>query len=408
MGLRIFFWQVFGSIVLGCLIAVVSCSNNDEPLAPVANPNNPSGSQEYTLAVAYPELSFNRPVDFQHAGDGSGRVFVVEQEGIISVFDDESAVQNKSTFLDISGAVDDRSNEEGLLGLAFDPNYSSNGHFFVNYTISNPARTRISRFTASAANPNQADPDSELIILEFDQPFGNHNGGQLAFGSDGYLYIAVGDGGSGGDPRGHGQNLTTLLGSILRIDVSQSSSQAPYAIPDDNPFVSATSGERPEIYAYGLRNPWRFSFDSETGQLWTGDVGQNAREEVNIIENGGNYGWNITEGNACFEPANNCNTTDIILPVLDYDHLRGDVSITGGGVYRGTQIPDLVGQYIFADFASGRVWAATTDDLSNVTVSELIDSNLAISSFGVNDEKELFLCAFDGRIYQLESVVSPN
>ena len=164
MGLRIFFWQVFGSIVLGCLIAVVSCSNNDEPLAPVANPNNPSGSQEYTLAVAYPELSFNRPVDFQHAGDGSGRVFVVEQEGIISVFDDESAVQNKSTFLDISGAVDDRSNEEGLLGLAFDPNYSSNGHFFVNYTISNPARTRISRFTASAANPNQADPDSELII----------------------------------------------------------------------------------------------------------------------------------------------------------------------------------------------------------------------------------------------------
>ncbi|MEM9833940.1 MAG: PQQ-dependent sugar dehydrogenase [Bacteroidota bacterium] len=407
MGSRIVIWQILSSIILGSLIAVASCGSNDEP-APTPDTSGSSNPDGYNLVVAYPELSFNRPVDFQHAGDGSNRVFVVEQEGVISVFDDDISVQNKSIFLDISGAVDDRSNEEGLLGLAFDPDYSTNGHFFVNYTISNPARTRISRFTASAANPSQADPNSELIILEFEQPFGNHNGGQLAFGPDGYLYIAVGDGGSGGDPQGHGQNLTTLLGSILRIDVSQSSEQNPYVIPDDNPFVGATAGERPEIYAYGLRNPWRFSFDSETGQLWTGDVGQNAREEVNIIENGGNYGWNITEGNACFEPANNCNTAEITLPVLDYGHTQGDRSVTGGGVYRGTELSNLVGQYIFADFVSGRVWTATTDDLSNVTVSELIDSNLAISSFGINAEQELFLCAFDGRIYQLEPVVSPN
>ncbi|MEM6841091.1 MAG: PQQ-dependent sugar dehydrogenase [Bacteroidota bacterium] len=406
MGSRIVIWQIFGLIILGGLIAVASCGSNDEP-APTPDTSGSSDPDSYNLVIAYPELSFNRPVDFQHAGDGSNRVFVVEQEGVISVFDDDISVQNKSTFLDISGAVDDRSNEEGLLGLAFDPDYSTNGHFFVNYTIST-ARTRISRFTASAANPSQADPNSELIILEFEQPFGNHNGGQLAFGLDGYLYIAVGDGGSGGDPQGHGQNLTTLLGSILRIDVSQSSEQNPYVIPDDNPFVGATAGERPEIYAYGLRNPWRFSFDSETGQLWTGDVGQNAREEVNIIENGGNYGWNITEGNACFEPANNCNTAEITLPVLDYGHTQGDRSVTGGGVYRGTELSNLVGQYIFADFVSGRVWAATTDDLSNVTVSELLDSNLAISSFGINAEQELLLCAFDGRIYQLEPVASPN
>jgi len=394
--------------ILSSFLAIVSCGNNDDSTDPTVNTDDDSMQERFTLVEAYPNLSFTRPVDFQHAGDDSDQIFVVEQRGVITVFADDVATSQSGTFLDISGPVDDRSNEEGLLGLTFDPNYASSGYFFVNYTISNPARTRISRFTASAANPNQADPNSELVILEFEQPFGNHNGGQLAFGLDGYLYVAVGDGGSAGDPQRHGQDLTTLLGSILRIDVSQSSAQTPYTIPEDNPFAENEQGFREEIYAYGLRNPWRISFDPETGQLWAGDVGQNQLEEVDIIENGGNYGWNITEASQCFEPRNNCDKDDIILPIWEYNHSQQDLSITGGYVYRGTELPDLVGQYVYADFVSGRVWALNEDDTSSPENTELMDSNLAISSFGVNAMNELFLCAFDGKIYRIESVTSSN
>ncbi len=406
--MRIISWQMFRLGILSSFLAIVSCGNNDDSTDPTVNTDDDSMQERFTLVEAYPNLSFTRPVDFQHAGDDSDQIFVVEQRGVITVFADDVATSQSGTFLDISGPVDDRSNEEGLLGLTFDPNYASSGYFFVNYTISNPARTRISRFTASAANPNQADPNSELVILEFEQPFGNHNGGQLAFGLDGYLYVAVGDGGSAGDPQRHGQDLTTLLGSILRIDVSQSSAQTPYTIPEDNPFAENEQGFREEIYAYGLRNPWRISFDPETGQLWAGDVGQNQLEEVDIIENGGNYGWNITEASQCFEPRNNCDKDDIILPIWEYNHSQQDLSITGGYVYRGTELPDLVGQYVYADFVSGRVWALNEDDTSSPENTELMDSNLAISSFGVNAMNELFLCAFDGKIYRIESVTSSN
>lgn len=357
---------------------------------------------QYKLTPAYPNLSFTRPVDYQYPGDGSNRVFVVEQRGVISVFEDDESVSEATTFLDISGPVDDQSNEEGLLGLAFHPDYASNGYFYVDYTINNPARTRISRFTASSGNPTQADRDSEKVLLEFEQPYGNHNGGQVSFGPDGYLYIAVGDGGAGGDPQGNGQNPATLLGSILRIDVDGEENGQPYAIPDDNPFAGNDEGYREEIYAYGLRNPWRFSFDPDTDELWVGDVGQNQYEEIDIVENGGNYGWNITEAMHCFEPENNCDKASVTLPVWEYDHSQGDVSVTGGFVYRGPTLSELEGKYIFADYASGRVWALDNSQAGSPQNTELLDANFAIASFGVNADDELFVCGFDGKIYRFE------
>lgn len=359
-------------------------------------------SGEYQLTPAYPNLSFTRPVDYQHAGDGSNRIFVVEQKGIITVFEDDPDTSDKATFLDISGPVDDQSNEEGLLGLAFHPDYGSNGYFYVNYTIDNPARTRIARFSTSAGNPDQADRDSEVVLLEFAQPYGNHNGGQVSFGPDGYLYIAVGDGGSGGDPQGNGQNPATLLGTLLRIDVDQQADGKPYAIPADNPFAGNDQGYREEIYAYGLRNPWRFSFDADTDELWVGDVGQNQYEEIDIVEKGGNYGWNTQEAMHCFEPDNNCDPENLIPPVWEYDHSQGDVSVTGGFVYRGPTLPELQGKYIYADYASGRVWALDNTNSGSPMNTELMDASFAISSFGVNADNELFLCGFDGKIYRIQ------
>ncbi len=408
MDLRTISWRIVSTAFVGSLLFVLSCGNNDDTLDTNSNPPTLPDLGQFELVPAYPNFSFTRPVDYQHAGDGSDRVFVVEQRGVITVFSDDTNTDQRTTFLDISGLVDDQSNEEGLLGLAFHPNYASNGFFYVNYTVNSPARTRISRFSVSAADPDQADPNSELILLEFSQPFGNHNGGQLGFGPDGFLYIAVGDGGSAGDPEENGEDLTTLLGSILRIDVDQTSGSLPYSIPADNPFAGNDQNIREEIFAYGLRNPWRFSFDAQTGQLWTGDVGQNAMEEINIIENGGNYGWNTTEGDLCFDPANNCNTEGITLPVLTYRHNQGDRSVTGGFVYRGTEQTALAGYYIYADFVSGRVWAADVSDLSSPSITQLVDSDLGISSFGVNGDQELFMCAFDGQIYRLNQVATPN
>lgn len=379
------------------LFAYSSCKES------VTNGNDPSSiNKKYKFTPAYPSLSFTRPVDFQSAGDGTNRIFVVEQRGVISVFKDDPAAQDKKVFLDIEGQVDDASNEEGLLGLAFHPDYQSNGYFYVNYTIDNPPRTRISRFQVSPNDPDKAMKDSEVVLLEFEQPYGNHNGGQVSFGPDSYLYIAVGDGGSGGDPQENGQDPSTLLGTILRIDVDRQENGKKYAIPEDNPFAGNDKDYKEEIYAYGLRNPWRFSFDSETGQMWSGDVGQNAYEEIDIIENGGNYGWNITEGMHCFEPQNNCDSSETILPIWEYDHSQGDVSVTGGFVYRGPTLSELEGKYIFADYASGRVWALDFSDPSSPDNTEIADADFAISSFGTNADNELFLCGFDGKIYKIE------
>ncbi len=245
-----------------------------------------------SVEVAFPNISFNRMVFLTHAGDGSGSLFLVLQEGQIIVFQNNDDVESLTVFLDIRDRVDDSENEEGLLGLAFDPHYESNGYFYVHYTASSPSRSIISRFSVTVDDQQKADIESELVILQINQPFDNHNGGHIAFGPDGYLYIGLGDGGNGGDPHGNGQNNETLLGTILRIDVSDSSEQKKYGIPPDNPFAGLKY-EKNEIWAYGLRNPWRFSFDEETGLLWVGDVGQNKFEEIDIVEKGGNYGWNM-------------------------------------------------------------------------------------------------------------------
>ena len=353
--------------------------------------------EEITIELAFSNLSFNRPVDLQYSDNQSTKLFVVEQAGIISVFDNTHSVSEKTVFLDIRSRVDDRFNEEGLLGLAFHPLFSENGYFFVNYTASNPDRTVISRFQVSSGSQNKADLDSEFILLEYEQPYTNHNGGQVSFGPDGYLYIAVGDGGSANDPHNNGQNPKTLLGSILRIDVDHQENGLPYAIPPDNPFAGNTEGFREEIYAYGLRNPWRFSFDPETNWLWTGDVGQNKYEEIDIIEKGGNYGWKIKEG---FHDFSGSTSAELIDPVWEYNHTQGDVSITGGFVYRGSAVPALIGKYVYADYASGRIWSLDLSDPAHPSNTLIHKADFQISSFGVDQNNELYICGFDGKIYK--------
>lgn len=381
-----------GSVLIAILIFLLGC-NSDDPIEPMIG--------TYRLVDAFPDLAFNRPVDFQNAKDN--RNFVVEQFGVISVFANEASALTKKTFLDISDRVDDADNEEGLLGLAFHPNYQNNGFFYVNYTAANPSRTVISRFKVSA-DPDVADKSSEFIILEFSQPFGNHNGGQIAFGPDSYLYIATGDGGSGGDPQGNAQNLESLLGKILRIDVNNTAGANNYSIPGDNPFVGGSSGERGEIFAYGLRNPWRFSFDAEQGYLLAGDVGQNAYEEIDLIEKGGNYGWNELEGNHCYQPPTGCDLTGTYdSPVWEYDRSQG-FSVTGGYVYRGTKFPEFKGLYIFGDFGSGKIWALDLWHEDGPTATELISGGRNISSFGVDQNQELYVCGFNGKIYKLEAM----
>jgi len=354
---------------------------------------------------AFADLSFSRPVGFYHAGDGTDRVFVLEQQGIIYVFDNSEETQTKEVFLDISDKVL-FGGEQGLLGLAFHPDFVDNGVFFVDYTTDNPARTVIARYSISQ-DPTRADESSEVAVLEVSQPFSNHNGGQIAFGPDGYLYIALGDGGSGGDPFGNGQDLSSLLGSILRIDVDSPTDGREYGIPQDNPFFGNQQGFREEIFAYGLRNPWRFSFDPQTGTLWTADVGQNSLEEINIIESGKNYGWNIMEGSQCYSPSSNCDQTGLELPVWEYGRSLGN-SVTGGFVYRGSTLTDLVGSYIYGDYGSGRVWALSYND--GVADNQLLfDSTLNIASFGVDALNEIYICSFDGKIYKLSSnAVAPS
>lgn len=381
------------TIILTILI-LSGCLPDDTEDLPTPEPNGE------VIIEAFPELSFSRPLDIQHAGDQSDRLFVVEQVGIISVFPNDPSVSEKTGFLDISGRVNDSANEMGLLGLAFHPDYESNGYFYVNYTASAPRRTIISRFTVSDDDPNRADPESEVEILTFNQPQGNHNGGQISFGPDGFLYIATGDGGGSGDPGDHGQNRSTLLGAILRIDVNIQDNGNNYGIPDNNPFVNNEEGYREEIFAWGLRNPWRFSFDVNSGRLWVADVGQNHIESIYIVENGFNYGWNILEGSSCYNPPTGCETVGLEMPVFEYDQNQGDRSITGGHVYHGPDLPEMTGLYIYGDFISGRIWALEHSDLDNPVNTELVRANFSISSFGTDQNGELYICGFDGKIYR--------
>ncbi|MHB1178543.1 MAG: PQQ-dependent sugar dehydrogenase [Daejeonella sp.] len=357
--------------------------------------------QNTGLKDAFPNLTFDMPVEFVSPKDGSNRNFVVAQKGKIHVFPNNPGVKSSKIFLDIISKVTS-GGERGLLGLAFHPDFKKNGFFYLNYTRNiSGLETVISRFTASKIDRDIADPASEVILLTYKQPFNNHNGGKVAFGPDGFLYIAAGDGGSGGDPQKNGQNRTTLLGKMLRIDVNKPSGSMNYSIPADNPFKSNTQGFREEIYAYGLRNPWRFSFDKSTGALWAGDVGQNKIEEIDIIKKGGNYGWNIMEADECFGSAD-CKTKGLALPVWSYRQgPETGRSVTGGHVYRGIRIKSLQGKYIYGDYVSGNIWTLTPTSGGKYTNALLLKHNGTISSFGEDAANELYVCSYsDGKIYR--------
>lgn len=346
---------------------------------------------------------FSRPTVITHANDDSGVLYVAEQPGYISTIADSE--RTETLVLDISDRVNDSSSEQGLLGLAFPPDFTESHVFYVNYTDASGG-TVVSRF--AMAENGTADPASEQVILYQEQPFPNHNGGQLAFGPDGYLYIGFGDGGSQGDPNGNGQNLQTWLGKILRVDVDPAVIPAgeTYAIPEDNPFVA--NGEAlPEIFALGFRNPWRFSFDAETGEMLIADVGQNTTEEINLLpanpQEAGNFGWNTMEGSSCYLEVG-CDESGLTSPIMEYAHAEGGCSVTGGYVYYGENLPDLYGTYIFADYCSGYVWQGVRNDDSSWTMSAPVESDLAISTFGVDQAGEIYLADLNsGTIYRLEA-----
>lgn len=340
---------------------------------------------------AFPKLTFSDPVEFTHANDGTNRVFVIEQAGRIRVFDNNESTASAGTYLDIRSKVA-AGGEMGLLGLAFHPNFKQNGFFYVNYTKDSPRETIVSRFKASSASASEVDPNSEVILFRFAQPYSNHNGGKVLFGSDGYLYVSTGDGGSGGDPQDNGQNRSSWLGKILRVDVN-STEKGQYGIPADNPFKGSKEGYREEIFAYGLRNPWRVSFD-EKGQLWVGDVGQDKIEEVDIVTKGGNYGWRIKEGRSDYKASGKGDGSNVIEPIWQYSHDNGDVSITGGYVYRGSANPSLRGKYIYGDYASGRVWALTPNGNKAAGNQEIIARAGTISAFGEDQKNELYICDY--------------
>ena len=345
------------------------------------------------IVQAFPELRIARLIVVTHANDGSNRLFVASQIGKIYCFENKADVSEPNLYLDIEESVRyiDKENEEGLLGFAIHPDYKKNGQFFLFYTTTDePHVSVISRFNVSSTDPSKADPDSEVELMRIPQPFWNHNGGTLAFGHDGYLYIALGDGGKANDPFKNGQNLATLNGSILRIDVDKKSKDHNYAIPADNPFVGLKEA-RPEIYAYGFRNVWRLSFDRKTGALYAADVGQNIWEEINIVVKGGNYGWNLREAKHKFGENGSEASDKLIDPIFEYHHDVGK-SITGGHVYRGSAVPSLKGMYMYADYVSGKVWALEHTPSGKILGNHEIKSmNLPIITFGEDEQGEVYL-----------------
>jgi len=358
-----------------------------------------SCSSSFATTLTEVSSGFERPVAVTNTGYDE-RLFVVEQTGRIRILEDGQVLA--TPFLDVSAKIS-TGGERGLLSVAFHPDYDDNGRFFVNYT-DRAGNTVISEYRVSS-EPNVAAADSERVLLTFEQPYANHNGGQLAFGLDGYLYIGTGDGGAANDPLNAGQDLSTLLGKLLRIDVDNDVDNGdPYAVPEGNPFVGQ-EGARPEIWAYGLRNPWRFSFDQQTGDLFIADVGQNAFEEVNFQPSsstgGENYGWRVAEGAHCFEPAQGCDTAGITMPIMEYSHRSGaGRSITGGYLYRGNAVSTLEDAYIFGDFVSGNIWASTFNGENWATV-QLFNTNYAIAAFGQDAAGELYVLDYNtGTLYR--------
>ena len=367
-------------------------------------PKNYDAQQPTPYRLVEVASGFSRPLYLTHAGDGSGRLFVVEQSGKIKIVEDGQVLPEP--FLDVSDVISPEAlgngyTERGLLGLAFHPDYAENGLFFIDYT-DHDGHTVIARYRVSADDPNRADPESAEPILYVVQPYANHNGGQLAFGPDGYLYISLGDGGSGGDPEGNGQNLGTLLGALLRLDVDTPSGEG-YAVPEDNPFVEREDA-RPEIWAWGLRNVWRFSFDRATGDLYMADVGQNKWEEIDFqpaeSSGGENYGWNAYEGTHPY--SGEAPASEVVMPILEYGHENGWCSVTGGYVYRGEALPGLRGYYLYSDWCTGTIWAAWRDANGDWQSTISLESGRQVSSFGEDEAGELYLVDYAGTVLRFE------
>lgn len=387
------------------LLPLTAVTAQDEEAGDVVTRHDSPPDADAFQIVTFAE-GFNTPLLATHAGDNSGRVFVVEQSGRIWIVDSDGQ-RLETPFIDLSGVVSQdvtvRYSERGLLGLAFHPDYAENGLFYVNYTDQDAGTTRVVEYSVSADDPNIADPNSDREILAISQPYANHNGGYMSFGHDGYLYISVGDGGAGNDPLAVGQDPADLLGTIIRIDIDNQDDGFAYAVPPDNPY-SLDATLAPEVWAWGLRNVWRFSFDVATGDLYMADVGQSGWEEVNfqpVDSTGGeNYGWPAYEGSQRHigpEPL-----TDVVMPVIEYDHSVG-CSITGGYVYRGEAIPTLDGYYLFSDWCSGRVWAGyrTSDDLWRF--DEIANLPVQVSSFGQDEAGEVYIIGYNsGEILRFE------
>ncbi len=396
--------MIFKNTVRLGLLLLVGCggggSTPDTPPVPPPVGTVPcvgTGAPSPIPDVTLPSLSSGlvSPVQVTHAGDGSGRLFVVEQRGTLRVY--QNGQLAGGLFLDIRARVT-AGGETGLLGLAFHPQFKTNGKFYVNYTAPGPLRTVIAEFTLGAAATLEA---SERQVLVIGQPFSNHNGGQVAFGPDGYLYIGMGDGGGSGDPQGNGQNLGTLLGKLLRIDVDRRDAGLEYAVPADNPVFTAV-GARREIWAYGLRNPWRFSFDPLNGALYAGDVGQSAREEIDIVKRGLNYGWNLVEGDICYPAGAVCNPALYEPPIIVHTSAAGWHSITGGVVYRGQAAPALCGVYVYADYIGGFVRGLRYSAAGGVLQQRDLASLPGISSFGHDEGYEVYAVGHtSGELYKL-------
>ncbi|MDQ3020918.1 MAG: PQQ-dependent sugar dehydrogenase [Bacteroidota bacterium] len=368
---------------------------------------------QYEIVPAFPNLAaFSRPIELLNAGDGSNRLFLVQQRGIIYVFNDSQETSNRKIFIDISSKVSQTYFDHGLLGMAFHPDYDNNHHFYVYFTFDSASTTapfwsRVSRFTSSITDSDTALINTELILLTVPQPRPGHKGGKISFGPDGNFYISFGDGGIGGNPASNGQNKSTLLGKILRINLDDVSVGQKYSIPSTNPFFQNTEGFKEEIYAYGVRNIWKFNFDYSTGLLWAGEVGQSAYEEINLIENGKNYGWAELEGYHCYGNLK-CDSSDTNFtpPIIEYPHDSGS-AVTGGYVYRGSLHPDLYGKYIFGDYIQGKIWGLTYEGINPSSYVQLLDTDFGISTFGTDESNEIYFCKFsqtNGTIYKLSNL----
>ena len=391
--------------LIQCIVAILAVMMTIIPLGCGQNSSKQTTTTTLPVSLGLQTVAtgLNFPVFLTNVPDDDSRLFIIEKAGRIRIIKDGTLLG--TPFLDIAPLVS-TGFEQGLLGLAFDPNYAGNGRFYVNYTDT-AGDTQIVRYLVSA-NPDIARAVQDKILLSVDQPFSNHNGGNIIFGPDGYLYIGMGDGGSSNDPQGNGQDLTDLLGSVLRVDVRPDED---YAIPNDNPFRNHPSA-REELWDYGLRNPWRFSFDLQTGDLYIADVGQNAREEINVAPEtagggkGFNYGWNIMEGTICTPGINpNCTTAGLRLPVLDYDHSGGNCSITGGYVYRGTAIPNIQGTYFYGDFCAGwvRSFRYQNGQATDQTEWSSLSPGGQITSFGEDNQGEIYILSQQGGVYRVIS-----